>query len=64
MYIGPIILFLAYSFSGAALFHHLESQNELDALGKRLFELLTINTKLAMLSTLASNDFNSSSIGG
>ena len=54
VYIGPIILFLAYSFSGAALFHHLESQNELDALGKRLFELLTINTKLVMLSMLAS----------
>ena len=34
VYIGPVLLFLAYSFGGAALFHHLESQNELDALGK------------------------------
>ena len=49
VYIGPIILFLAYSFSGAALFHHLESQNELDALGKYLLETCEAALQLGII---------------
>ena len=34
VYIGPIMLFLAYSFAGAGLFHYLESETELENISK------------------------------
>ncbi len=36
IYIGPILLFLAYSFGGAGLFHYLESENELENISKSM----------------------------